>query len=80
MSIIIKNSAFMFTMFDRDGEYFMTAVAGGVGQYDLTIRVPKEDVEQFKLDENKPIALARNLITRTSAYEDRLMRPFVDPS
>jgi hypothetical protein len=70
----------MFTVFSQGDVYLMTVVAGGVAQYEITITVPAEDVESFRRDENKAIALAKDVATRTSAYEDRMIRPAVDPS
>ena len=80
MSIIMKNRDYMFTVFDKDGGYYLTAVAGGVAMYDVTIALTQHEIEQFQADENKAIALARDLITRTPAYEDRLVRPAIRPS
>jgi hypothetical protein len=79
MTILIRNRPFMFSVFDRDGEFYLTAVAGGVALYDLTIKLTKEEVLAFQQDENKAIATAKDLITRTDAYQDRLVTPAIDP-
>ena len=79
MTILVRNRDYMFTIFEKDGEIFMTAVAGGVGMYDVTIRLLESDVRQFQADENKAIALARDLVTRTYAYKDRQVIPAIDP-
>ena len=80
MTIIMRNRDFMFTVFEKGGEFYMTAVAGGVAMYDITLHLPREDVAQFQVDENKAIALAKDLVTRTSAYESRLVQPAIDPA
>lgn len=80
MAILIRNRDYMFTVFSVGEEYFLTVVAGGVAQYEITVRVAPADVEAFRSDENKAIALAKDVATRTDAYEDRLVRPSIDPS
>ena len=80
MSIIMRNRPFMFTVFSHGSENLMTVTAGGVAQYEITVRVSEDDVRQFQLDENKAIALAKDVATRTSAYSDRLVTPSVDPA
>ena len=70
MSIIMRNKPHMFTIFSRDNDHFMTAVAGGIARYDLTIKLSQADVSYLAADENKAIALARDLITRTGAYTE----------
>ena len=80
MAIIISNSPWMFTVFSRGDHYQMTVVAGGVAMYNLTVRLSREEVEQFKSDENKAIAMARDVLTRTPAYKPRVVWPSVDPT
>lgn len=79
MSIIYRNRDYMFTLFELDGQAYLTVVAGGVAQYEITIKIPSEDLEVFQKDENKLIALAKDVATRTTAYEDRLVKPSIDP-
>lgn len=79
MSIIYRNRDYMFTLFELDGQAYLTVVAGGVAQYEITIKIPSEDLEVFQKDENKLIALAKDVATRTTAYEDRLIKPSIDP-
>ena len=80
MAIVMRNRDFMFTVFSRGDEYLMTVTAGGVAQYEISVRVPEGDVRQFQADENKAIALAKDVATRTAAYQDRIVTPSVDPS
>ena len=68
------------SVFDQDGRYYMTAVAGGVAQYDLTITLSAAEVTAFQADETKAIATCRDLITRTQAFEHRLVTPAIDPT
>lgn len=79
MNIIYRNRDYMFTLFELEGQAYLTVVAGGVAQYEITITVPREDLDVFQKDENKLIALAKDVATRTAAYEDRLVRPSIDP-
>lgn len=79
MTILSRNRAYMFTVFTRGDEYLMTVVAGGVAMYEITIRLSEKDVRYFAEDENRAIALAKGVATRTDAYRDRLVMPAVDP-
>lgn len=79
MTILYKNNPHMFTVFEIEGENYLTATTGGVGQYEITMRLTKEEVASFLEDENKAIAISRDFVTRTAAYESRLVRPSIDP-
>ena len=80
MAIVMRNRAFMFTVFQRADGFYMTVTAGGVAQYDITIRLDEDAVRRFETNENEAIALAKDVATRTAAYQDRLISPSIDPS
>jgi HSP20 family molecular chaperone IbpA len=80
MTILMSSNRYMFDVFRHGDEYYMTATTGGVAQYDITIRLTKAEADSFLDDENKAIALSIDLVTRTSAYEGRIVRPSIDPS
>ncbi|KQM63567.1 MULTISPECIES: hypothetical protein [unclassified Sphingomonas] len=69
----------MFTLFRQDGRDLMTVVAGGVGMYEITIRLSAQEVAALCADETRAIALARDVVTRTAAYADRRVSPAIDP-
>lgn len=79
MSILYRNRDYMFTLFEKESQVYLTVVSGGVAQYEVTITVPPEDVDIYLKDENKLIALAKDVATRTNAYEERIVRPSIDP-
>lgn len=79
MTILLRNRDYMFTVFEIDGEHYLTAVTGGVAQYDITLRLTKEEAASFADDENKAIATATDFVTRTHAYEARMVTPSIDP-
>lgn len=80
MTILARNRDHMVTLFERDGQAYLTVVAGGVGLYEVTITVPPEDVPFYRQDEDKLIALARDVATRTAAYAHRRTDPAIDPA
>ena len=77
--MIMKNCDHMFTIFDKDGNWYLTAVAGGVAMYEVTLSLTRDDVDRLQADEAKAIALARDLVLRSPAYEGRLVRPALRP-
>lgn len=79
MSILCRNRDYLFTLFERESRAYLTVVAGGVAQYEITITVPPENVDIYLKDENKLIALAKDVASRTNAYEERIVRPSIDP-
>jgi len=79
MTILSRNRDSMATLFERDGQAYLTVVAGGVGQYEITLKIQRDDLEILLKDENKLIAFAKDVATRTAAYEDRLVNPPIDP-
>ena len=79
MTILMSSNRYMFDVFEVNGHHYMTVTTGGVAQYDITINLTKAEVDSFAEDENKAIALSIDVVTRTAAYEDRLVRPSIDP-
>lgn len=80
MSVLISNSRYMFVVFDRDDQYYMTVTVGGVAQYDVTVRLSSTDIIAFQENLNLTIAMSIDVATRMSAYEERIVRPSIDPS
>lgn len=79
ITVLVENKQYMFTVFERHEYFYMTVVAGGSAMYNVTITLSPEEAMSFQGDENKAIATAMDLITRTSAYEARLVTPPLDP-
>ena len=52
VSVILKDRDHMFTVFDKDGRLYVTAVAGGVATYDVAITLTREDIDLFLRGEN----------------------------
>lgn len=77
--ILYRNADWMFTLFRQGERDLMTVVAGGVGLYDVTIRLSEEEMTALCADPAHAIALARDVATRTAAYADRRVSPPVDP-
>lgn len=77
--ILWRNRDHMATLFERDGQAYLTVTVGGVGQYEITITVPAEDLAFYRDDPDTLIALARDVATRTSAYAHRQVHPSIDP-
>ncbi|WP_260599059.1 hypothetical protein [Sphingomonas endolithica] len=75
MTILRSSDCYMIDVFELGGQYYMTVTTGGVGQYDVTIALTKAETDSFAEDENKAIAFSIDVVTRTWAYEDRLVRP-----
>ena len=80
MTILLSSDRHMFDVFALDGVHYLTVTTGGVGQYDVTIRLTEREVDSFRLDENKAIAMAIDVATRTSAYAGRIVHPPLDPA
>ena len=79
MTILAPNREAMATLFERDGQAYLTVVAGGVGLYEVTIIVPADDVASYLKDEDALIALARDVATRIAAYAHRRTDFPIDP-
>lgn len=80
MTILARNRDHMATLFERDGQAYLTVVVGGVGLYEVTITVPSEDVALYLRDEDALITLARDGATRTVAYAHRRTDFPIDPA
>ncbi|EPE62608.1 MULTISPECIES: hypothetical protein [Sphingomonas] len=79
MTILARNRDHIATLFERDGQAYLTVVVGGVGLYEFTITVPSEDVALYLRDEDALIALARDVATRTAAYVHHRTDSAIDP-
>lgn len=77
--ILYRNADWMFTLFRHDGRDLVTVVAGGVGMYEITVRLSAQEMAVLCVDEASAIALARDVATRTAAYADRRVSPPVYP-
>ena len=77
--IYISNREFMFSVFSLNDVDYMTVTTGGVAQYDITVKLDAGDVDLFLKDNNRAIAMSTDIITRTSAYSDRIVHPPIDP-
>lgn len=79
MTILSSDDRRMFTVFTMDEHVYMNVAVGGVAQYEVTVRLSEAELAVFGQDPNLAIALATHVATRTSAYENRIVRPSIDP-
>lgn len=80
MAVIIRDRHYSFAVFSRRDVYFLTVLAKGSLDHDITMRLTEHEVQTFKDDRNKAIATASDLVGRTAAYRDRLVDPPITPS
>lgn len=79
MTILLSDRHYSFAVFAVDGACFLTVMAKGSLDHDLTMRLTDHEAQTFREDRNKAIATASDLIGRTAAYRDRLVDPPIVP-
>lgn len=73
-SVLLQHDARMFVLFrDREGRHLLTVAAGGVAMTDVTIALTVQEAGDLA------VALARQVATRTSVFEERRIRPAIWP-
>jgi hypothetical protein len=62
----------MYILFEDDGSYVLSATSGGVGMYEVKVRLDCEEVARYR-DEGEEFieALAYDIGRRPGKYEDR---------
>jgi hypothetical protein len=79
VNILLKNRDKMFSVFELEGQYYMTAIAGGVAQYGITIWLSEEDARTIVADKVRSEDLAFRLTASPESFEDRRIRPSINP-
>ena len=79
MSIILANRQYGFVVFQLDEVLFLTVLAEGSLDHDITITLTEHEVQTFRADRNKAIATASDVTGRSWAYQARRVEPPVRP-
>lgn len=75
-TILLQNNPHMFVLFvDDRNRHLLTVTTGGVAMTEVTIELTAEEARDLAGDEAKAIALARQVATKTSVFEERRVRP-----
>jgi len=78
-TILVRDADRLFTIFVRDGQHYLTAVAGTTAWYGLTIRLSEEEAGALSGNRGHAARLVRSLAQSPDSFEDRRVRPSLDP-
>ena len=79
MQLLYRNSEHMFDIFEDGGNTFITATAGTVAMYEVTMCLTAEEVERALANEAYGVELARRLAYNPKDFADRLVEPAISP-
>ena len=77
---VLAEQAWNFVVFSYGADWVLTYVAGGVGLYEVSIRLTTEELAQIRATPEFAKSLAQQFRTAPEHYRARELHPAVSPS